>query len=78
MATTLSDEDLLMLENIQTAEGWSNACSEIKKRDGGRYPSDWFEKVIKSGLIGRVCARFGETGEVRIVPMPDSFRGGGL
>jgi len=72
------DEDLLMLENIQTEEAWGAACKEIKGRDHGRYPFDWYEKVIESGLINRVCARFGETGEVHIVPMPDSFRGGGL
>lgn len=81
MANTLSDEDLLMLENVQTEEAWTAACRQIKGRREGQYPEypiDWYEKVIASGLLGRVAARWGDDGEIRIVPIPDSFRGGGL
>lgn len=78
MANTLSDEDLLMLENIQTEEAWTAACRQIKGQVGGQYPVDWYEKVIASGLLSRVAARWGDDGEIRIVPIPDSFRGGGL
>lgn len=37
---------------------WNNRCDEVKAANGGDYPAFWFGKVIMSGLLSRVSAKW--------------------
>lgn len=54
----ITDEELNMLEACNTEEQWNAACDRIKGARGGTYPEDWFFKVLVSGMVGRITARF--------------------
>lgn len=62
----LSEEELNQLEAVQNRDQWKNACLSIKSNHGGKYPQDWYEKVLKSGLVARVLTRFGESTELQV------------
>lgn len=65
----ITDTELAMLEAVTTDDEWNQACDAIKRARGGAYPPDWWAKVKLSGLMDRVMARFGETSDLRVVPM---------
>jgi hypothetical protein len=56
----LTEGELSRLELVRTEDEWGAACRSIKTAHEGRYPDDWFHKVIQSGLLNRVLARFGQ------------------
>jgi len=66
MAQNITDEELQMIETVQTEQQWSEACLKIKRARQGAYPPDWWPKVKTSGLMDRVVARFGATSDIRI------------
>ena len=51
----LSAEDLKSLEAAKSASEWNRICDDIKRKYND-YPSDWFEKVVLSGLADRTQA----------------------
>lgn len=67
MSTPLTNEDIAMLEAVQSADEWNAACSKLKAARGGLYPSDWWPKVKLSGMMDRILGRFGETSELKLV-----------
>lgn len=50
----LSDEHLSQLRNVKGVQEWNDLASKIKAAHGGRYPSDWGDKVMLSGLMREV------------------------
>lgn len=66
---TLSDDEMRWLTSSQSERDWNDACLCIKVSRGERYPSDWYERVIKPGLIQEVAARWGGTGEMKVVSL---------
>lgn len=54
----ITNEELKMLEACNTGEQWDAACDRIKGARGGTYPEDWFVKVLLSGMMARITARF--------------------
>jgi hypothetical protein len=60
MDLLLTDEEMAVLESVTSEQQWNDACEQIKKARNGQYPRDWFARVLKSGLINRVTARFGQ------------------
>ena len=57
----MNDEQIRMLEACETAQQWRDACNEIKASTPSKvcYPDDWFDKVVQSGLMDRITARWG-------------------
>lgn len=55
----LTDQEMLLLENVKTEAEWNAACDQIKGARKGQYPADWWPRVKLSGLMDRVAARFG-------------------
>lgn len=50
----ITADELQTLRETTSSGHWNVACDAIKKAHGGRYPSDWFEKVLHSGLLNLV------------------------
>lgn len=67
----ITQDDLVILELVQTSEDWDAACNTIKETHGGRYPDDWFAKVLQSGLSHRVFARFGQRPVMSVTSVGD-------
>lgn len=50
----LTDDEFDRLLACRTEEEWNRMCDSIKAvRDGG-YPTDWWPRVVKSGMMSRV------------------------
>lgn len=60
----LSNDELNLLESAKTEKEWNSACETVRSNHGGGYPSDWYDKVIASGLMTRVASRFGQTDQI--------------
>lgn len=52
----ITAEELARLENACDRYAWNAACDAIKATRRGKYPPDWFTKVILSGMMDRVRA----------------------
>ena len=58
----LTKEQIDGLELCLSPQEWTEKCKQIKAASpsGVEYPEDWGEKVILSGLVERVHARWGK------------------
>lgn len=65
---TLTDAELERLKTCRSEDDWDAACTAIKKAHGGRYPSDWFARVLQSGLMAEIVKKFGGSTEISIRP----------
>ena len=54
----LTDQDMRDLEATACEEQWNAICDRVKTENDGQYPSDWFERVIMSGLAARTVERW--------------------
>lgn len=50
----LSQAEEIALLEAPNEVAWDKVCDEIKAARGGRYPPDWWARVVKSGLMKRV------------------------
>jgi len=57
----MTEEQIKSLESCRTALEWRKACDEIKASTPSKvcYPDDWRAKVVESGLMDRITARWG-------------------
>ena len=64
----MNDEQIRMIEACETAQQWRDACDEIKASTPSKvcYPDDWFTKVVESGLMDRITARWGGSSNLSI------------
>jgi len=62
----LTQQELSELSTAQTETDWKNACDKIKSARLDCYPRDWYEMVLRSGLMARVTARFGGSDQITI------------
>lgn len=54
----IEEAELIMLLSATSSRDWDATCDIIKKRCGGDYPSDWYSKVIESGLYNTARKNF--------------------
>lgn len=54
------------LQDATSEADWNRRCDDVKAANAG-YPSFWFEKVIMSGLAGRVAAKWPGDADIHIV-----------
>lgn len=64
----LTNDELKLLESSTSEKEWNATCDTIKNNHGG-YPHDWYEKVILSGLMGRVANRWGGDDQIHITAL---------
>jgi len=63
----ITKEQLKSLEDCTKPQQWREACNDIKDADESRmYPDDWWEKVVESGLMDRITARWGASSDLTI------------
>lgn len=62
----LTDQEMELLESVTTEQGWNDACDAVKRARGGIYPQDWYHRVIATGMIARVAARFGRDDKIHL------------
>lgn len=62
----LTAEELASFDLVRTADEWEATCRRVKASRNNRYPSDWYSKVIASGLIARIAARWGAKAEFEV------------
>ena len=75
----ITDEQLKSLEDCQSAHDWREACNAITAASESKvaYPDDWWEKVVESGLMDRVTARWGASSDLTVSihdNLPDALR----
>lgn len=58
-------EVIALMVSSRSEQEWNNNCDEVKRRCGG-YPSFWFAEIIASGLLKRVAATWGGSGDFQI------------
>lgn len=66
----ITDEELRRLESSKNDEEWNSICDDIKASRLGNYPSDWWVKVMVSGLANRVAANWGRPNAMTISIRP--------
>jgi hypothetical protein len=59
-------EVLDLMWSSKSEQEWNANCDHIKKLHGGAYPSFWFENIIRSGVLKKVAARWGDDGEMKL------------
>jgi len=62
----ISEEELASLNAVQSEDEWCAACVKIKDARGNKYPNDWYEKVLKSGMMDRIAAQWGGDSKIHI------------
>lgn len=62
----LSEEEIQSLKATTSEAEWNAACKLIKKARGDKYPNDWFAKIIQSGLMDKIAAKWGGSSEIKI------------
>jgi hypothetical protein len=55
-----------LMETSETAEHWDRNCDEVKRANGGNYPSGWYPAIVQSGLADRVAARWRGDANIRV------------
>jgi len=54
--TNLTELEFNKLNTSKTALEWDATCDEIKAARGGRYPPDWWQRILAPGVPGKVAA----------------------
>ena len=53
----ITEQEIEMLKECKTEVDWNNVCDKIKKARGGKYPPDWAQKIIFSGLAQKILCK---------------------
>lgn len=46
----ITEAELKTLRDSTNEQQWNDACDAIKRVRNNKYPPDWFQKVMMSGL----------------------------
>lgn len=71
MSDGITQEELDRLRSSKNENDWNAACDAIKKARNGRYPFDWWPKVMMSGLADEVANNWGQPDafEIKVSPL---------
>jgi hypothetical protein len=62
----ITEQEIQLLKGAQSLVAWTDACAKIKRAHMGHYPTDWFARVLRSGLADEVLARFGHSTAIAV------------
>lgn len=65
----ITQVELDSLEASQSETEWNHVCDGIKKARNGNYPPDWWPRVKLSGLMDKVMAKWGDSSDLKVVPI---------
>ena len=54
----LTNKEINDLRSSRTEKEWNAVCAKLKAKHNGKYPSDWHEKIILSGILNRSIERW--------------------
>lgn len=60
MSTHITQNELDRLAASRSLDEWDELTTEIERARGGHRPSDWYEKVVESGLLVLTRVRLGD------------------
>jgi hypothetical protein len=55
----LTTGELYRLRDARSEAEWNAICDDVKRSRGGRYPADWYAKVVLSGLAQETANHWG-------------------
>jgi hypothetical protein len=56
----LTEAEMIELKNTTNESEWNAVCDKIKAARKGSYPPDWFNKVLLTGVISEIAAKWGK------------------
>jgi hypothetical protein len=59
MSNITNEEIELLKQASKTSkeDDWSEVCNQIKRNHFGQYPDNWYEVVIKGGIISKAASK---------------------
>jgi len=75
----LTEQEITDLKNTKNENDWSDACDRIKEARGGAYPSDWWTRIMLSGLRARIASGWADPrgSDIEMIPISsDALREG--
>jgi hypothetical protein len=54
----LTPNDIFLLKNTKSEAEWNVLRDRIKSNNGGKFPANWNEKVVVSGLLAQASRRW--------------------
>lgn len=55
----LTAAEIIALLEAPNGRAWDVVCDQVKAARGGKYPPDWWKRVMASGLGAKVEAGWG-------------------
>ena len=68
--SNLTEEEFKRLNDCKTEDEWGEACLAVTAARGGKYPSDWLVRMLRSGLMKEIFARFGQSADFQVQVIP--------
>lgn len=69
----MTDEEFAEICAAQTEVQYHEAVQRIKRARDGEYPDDWWARVVQSGTLRKITARWGGDDQIRLVNGADYF-----
>ena len=54
----LTDSQVKRFEGTASEKEWNSLCDIILDSNNGKYPDNWYEKIVLSGLVDRKQQEF--------------------
>lgn len=54
------------MQEAQTEQDWNSRCDQVKRANGGHYPSFWFNDVVLSGIAERTLGKIGKSAGISV------------
>jgi len=70
MEDLITEEEIELLMASMSDEDWNGACAKIKEAHDGHYPTDWWPRVMASGLGDAIMSKWGGSSEIKLVSYP--------
>jgi len=59
----MTEEQIEMMKSSATEVEWNANVGKVKATHGG-YPTDWYEKIVLSGVMKMTVAKFGGSDKI--------------
>ena len=54
----ITETEIERLRSTKSETEWNAVCDEIKRARGGKYPKDWWRRVIMGGVFDTARTRW--------------------
>lgn len=63
----LRDDEFNAICAAQTEKQYYEAVDQMKRARNGEYPPDWWPRMVQSGMLRKISARWGGDDRVRMI-----------